>query len=55
MNCATLIDAYLAGPQALRPAISGMTGDQLDAAVIPGKWSTRQVICHIEEKRAAIA
>ena len=44
-----LINEYLAGPAALRQAISGMTSDQLNAAPIPGKWSTRQVICHIAD------
>lgn len=43
------IEAYLAGPALLRQAISGMTADQLNAAPIPGKWSTRQVICHISD------
>jgi uncharacterized damage-inducible protein DinB len=49
MNHATLIDAYLAGPQRLRDAIEGMTGEQIDAAPVPGKWSTRQVVCHIAD------
>ncbi len=42
-----MIDDYLAGPQKLRDAIDGMTAEQIDAAPIPGKWSTRQIICHI--------
>lgn len=42
-----LIDDYLAGPQKLREAIAGMTDDQLDAKPVPGKWSTREVVCHI--------
>ena len=49
MNNTTLIDNYLAGPQKLRDAIDGMTAEQVDAAPIPGKWSTRQVICHIAD------
>ncbi len=44
-----LIDEYLAGPSLLREAIAGMTPAQLDAAPVPGKWSTRQVICHIAD------
>lgn len=44
-----LIDEYLAGPKKLRDAIAGMTEKQLDATPIPGKWSTRQVICHIAD------
>jgi uncharacterized damage-inducible protein DinB len=49
MNHAALIDDYFAGAQQLRNAISGMTDEQIDVAPIPGKWSTRQVICHIAD------
>jgi uncharacterized damage-inducible protein DinB len=44
-----LIKQYVAGPQVLRQAIGGLTNEQLDAAPVPGKWSTRQVICHIAD------
>ena len=44
-----LIDEYAAGLQRLRAAIAGMTPKQIDAAPIPGKWSTRQVICHLAD------
>src|SRR5688500_7825017 len=46
MDPNTLIEAYRSGPQKLREAVRGMTADQLDAKPIPGKWTTRQVICH---------
>ena len=49
MSHETLIADYLAGPATLRQAIHGMTPAQLNAAPIPGKWSTRQVICHIAD------
>ena len=49
MNHAQLIDGYLAGPQTLRAAVAGLTAEQLDARPIPGKWSTKQVICHIAD------
>ena len=49
MDHATLIEEYLAGPGKLRNAISGMTAEQIDAAPVPGKWSTRQVICHLAD------
>ena len=55
MSHATMIDEYLAGPQKLRDAIDGMTAEQIDAAPIPGKWSTRQVICHIADFDAVYA
>lgn len=44
-----LIDDYEAGPALLREAIDRMTAEQLDAAPVPGKWSTRQVVCHIAD------
>ncbi|QDU93514.1 DinB family protein [Lignipirellula cremea] len=43
------IDAYLAGVDQLQAAIAGMTAEQLDAAPAEGKWSTRQVICHLAD------
>ena len=49
MNHAAMIDEYLAGPQKLRDAIDGMTDAQINAAPIPGKWTTRQIICHIAD------
>ncbi len=49
MDYAQLIDDYLAGPQKLRAAVAGMTAEQLDARPIPGKWSTKHVICHIAD------
>jgi len=49
MDYAQLIDEYLAGPQKLRAAVAGMTAEQLDARPIPGKWSTKQVICHLAD------
>jgi uncharacterized damage-inducible protein DinB len=49
MEIKPLIDDYTAGPQKLRDALTGMTPEQIDAAPVPGKWSTRQVICHLAD------
>lgn len=49
MNPNRLIEDYLAGPALLRQAVVGMTSAELDATPIPGKWSTRQVVCHIAD------
>ena len=49
MSHAQLIAEYLAGPQKLRAAVTRMTAEQIDATPIPGKWSTKQVICHIAD------
>lgn len=49
MNINELIADYAVGPQKLRDAIAGMTAGQIDSAPVPGKWSTRQVICHLAD------
>ena len=49
MHPTELIDQYSVGPELLRHAILGMTDEQLDAVPIPGRWSTRQVLCHIAD------
>ena len=49
MNHSELIEEYARGPQLLRAALEGMTPDEIDAAPIAGRWSTRQVICHIAD------
>lgn len=46
---ADLISDYCAGPQKLRAAVAGTTAEQLDARPIPGKWSAKQVICHVAD------
>ncbi len=47
MHYQTLIDQYLAGPELMGRAVKAMNDEQLDAKPIAGKWSTRQVVCHI--------
>jgi hypothetical protein len=49
MDHSKLIADYLAGPALLRSAVAGMTVEQLDACPVPGKWSTKQVVCHIAD------
>tara|TARA_R110002095_G_scaffold25573_1_gene26174 strand:- start:3114 stop:3581 length:468 start_codon:yes stop_codon:yes gene_type:complete len=49
MDVSKRIEEYLAGPDELRQAIAGMSAADIDAAPVPGKWSTRQVICHIAD------
>jgi uncharacterized damage-inducible protein DinB len=48
-SLAELINAYLAGPAALRRTLTGMTAEQLQARPIPGKWSTLEVLCHLAD------
>jgi uncharacterized damage-inducible protein DinB len=47
MRNGLLIEKYLLGPEILRRAVSGISDEQLSAAPIPGKWSTRQVVMHL--------
>jgi GNAT superfamily N-acetyltransferase len=42
-----LLAGYEAGPGLLRAAVAGMTGTELRARPVPGKWSTLEVICHL--------
>jgi uncharacterized damage-inducible protein DinB len=44
-----LIEDYLAGPRALRKAVAGMSGEQLRARPVSGKWSTQEVVCHLAD------
>jgi DinB superfamily len=44
-----MIEAYLAGPKALRQAVRGLSREQLVARPVPGKWSTLEVVCHIAD------
>jgi uncharacterized damage-inducible protein DinB len=49
MNHTELLEEYLRGPHLLRAAVEGMSPEELDAAPVAGRWSTRQVICHIAD------
>jgi hypothetical protein len=49
MDLVQLIDAYAAGPQLLRDAVTGMSPAELRARPIPGKWSTLEVVCHLAD------
>lgn len=49
MDIKKLIGDYLAGPQKLREAVAGMSQQEVDARPIAGRWSTREVVCHIAD------
>jgi uncharacterized damage-inducible protein DinB len=49
MPDASVIDEYAAGAKLLRQAVAGMSEADFDARPIPGKWSTRQVVCHLAD------
>jgi hypothetical protein len=50
-----LIEEYLSGANRLRQAIGGMTSEQINASPIAGKWSTRQIICHLADSECVYA
>ena len=49
MSLSQMIEAYLAGPIALRKTVAGMSREQVLARPIPGKWSTLEVVCHLAD------
>jgi hypothetical protein len=49
MQPTSLIENYLAGPQLLQSSVTGLSGDQLMARPIQGKWSCLEVICHLAD------
>ena len=42
-----LLDQYAAGSDQLRPAIAGLTRDDLIARPGPGKWSIHELVIHV--------
>jgi uncharacterized damage-inducible protein DinB len=42
-----LVEQYLAGADALFPAIAGLSPDDLNAHPVPGTWSIRQIVLHL--------
>jgi len=50
-----MIREYLAGPAALRQAISGLTAEQAKARPVAGKWSVLEVVAHIADFEPILA
>jgi uncharacterized damage-inducible protein DinB len=55
VSTAELIERYLDGPATLRQAVEGLSESELDATPIPGKWSIRQVVCHLADSEILYA
>jgi hypothetical protein len=55
MDQAALLDAYLAGPDRLRSAVTGLSREQLISRPIAGRWSVLEVVCHLVDTDANIA
>ncbi|GAB6876830.1 DinB family protein [Thermaerobacter litoralis] len=48
-----LLVIYTSAPDRLSQALAGLTGDQLDLARAPGKWTIRQIVHHIADSDAS--
>ena len=44
-----LVEQYKDGYRVVAEAIAGASGDELDAAPAPGKWSAREVVHHLAD------
>jgi hypothetical protein len=55
MPLTALTEQYLAGPDALRKAVRGLSREQLTARPVPGKWSTLEVVSHIADFEPILA
>ena len=49
MTLDELLQQYQKGADLLKTVISGVREDQFDQTPVPGKWSIRQVVCHIAD------
>ncbi len=49
MTLDELLNQYEKGPDLLKTAVAGVGEDQFDQTPVPGKWSIRQVVCHIAD------
>ncbi|MFY9254284.1 MAG: DinB family protein, partial [Fuerstiella sp.] len=45
----TLLDRYSTGCDLLRTAVEQISASDYDAIPVAGKWSVRQVVCHIAD------
>ncbi len=55
MDQAALLYAYLAGPDRLRSAVTGLSREQMISRPITGRWSVLEVVCHLVDTDANIA
>jgi len=49
MTLDDLLKQYEQAPNLLKTSIAGVREDQFDQTPVPGKWSIRQVVCHIAD------
>ncbi len=46
---AELLERLRRGPELVAVAMTGAAGSELDYAPVPGKWSIRQIVCHLAD------
>jgi hypothetical protein len=44
-----LLERFQRGPEVLAAAVAGAAGDELDYVPAAGKWSIRQILCHVAD------
>jgi len=54
-NISVLIEAYSEGAKQLRDAVQSTANTDLDARPIKGKWSIREVVCHLADSEIVYA
>jgi hypothetical protein len=48
-----LLERFRRGPELVATATTGAAGSQLDYQPAPGKWSVRQIVCHLGDMELA--
>lgn len=43
------LDRYEGGSELIRPLLSGVVESQWDARPVPGRWSIRELVCHLAD------
>jgi hypothetical protein len=49
-----LLERFRRGPELVAVAITGAAGAELDYVPAPGKWSIRQILCHLADSEAVV-
>lgn len=50
-----LLDRYQTGVTLFTDAVGGVPVDRLDVPPAPGKWTVRQIVCHVADSEAVAA